>query len=544
MESLDLNEDYIYLINNLGEVESIHNSRIKILGLSKYFELDILDENFVFGLIYIKETLNGNRMVALIPKKLIVQIKINERLSWNNEDEDVRIFTIVNLDEDISKKDLGNIYVDVEFKKICPKSGVCIALAQYAEQIQNYFLGFSNFTLVKSVSKIGNSSANGFVHEILYERDGYTAKSILKSTNSAFADNLLYEYLVGQYINKKYDIFPCFIRTYAWFKYNSSTAWEKISKSTSITSSDLINSMTKDTDLLKTITESKEESCFDDKKDQSTKRKCTVIEYLLGFACKNSEHLSILIEHIDSKALTNMLDDNPEFITNNEILYVLYQIYMVLATIGNEFTHYDLHTGNVLVYEPVRGKYIDYIYKLENGEIVQFKSKYIAKIIDYGRSYFNDPSNKDIFGSSKRIYNKICNNVNDCGPNGDDYGFLEMDVSSNRNVSKDLSLIKQVKTYLQTYPSSPQNTSLLESLNKVDLGLGIRYGTPEKYQNSGIGNIENIFDIHIELKKLVLQNKTNNEKEYRKMISLGSLTIYQTGKPMKFTPYNKFNTFM
>jgi len=443
MDSLDLNEDYIYLINNLGQVESIHHSRIKILGLSNYFEIDILDEIFVFKVIYIQEILNGNRMVALIPKKLIGQIIErllwnSQRLLWNSEDVDVRIFRIVKLDEDISKKDLENIYV-VDFKKFCPNSGVCISLAQYAEQIKNYFLGFSNFTLVTSVRKIGNNSSNGFVHEILYERDGYTAKSILKSTNSAFADNLLYEYLVGQYINKKYDIFPCFIRTYAWFKYNSYTDWKKISKSTSITSSDLINSMTKDRDLLKTITESKEESCFNDKKDQSTKRQCTVIEYLLGFACKNSEYLSILIEHIDSKALKNMLDDNSEFITNNEILYVLYQIYMVLATIADEFTHYDLHTGNVLVYEPVRGKYIDYIYKLKNGDIVQFKSKYIAKIIDYGRSYFNDPSNKDISGSSKKIYDKICNNVNDCGDIGDDYGFFEMDVSSNRNVSKDLS---------------------------------------------------------------------------------------------------------
>jgi hypothetical protein len=46
-----------------------------------------------------------------------------------------------------------------------------------------------------------------------------------------------------------------------------------------------------------------------------------------------------------------------------------------------------------------------------------------------------------------------------------------------------------------------------------------------------------MLDIHNELKKLVLQNKTQNEKEYKEFTSLGSLTIYETGKPMKFIPY-------
>jgi hypothetical protein len=549
MDSLDLNEDYIYLINNLGQVESIHHSRIKILGLSNYFELDVLDENFVFGLIYIQETLNRDRMVALIPRKLIIQI--NERLSWNNEDEDVRIFTILNLDQDISEKDLGNIYDDVDFKKICPDSGVCkkdyfkkicrdsgvcIALAQYAKQIEDYFLGFTDFTYVSSGEKIPTSSANGFVHKILYDREGYTAQSVLKSSKKESADNLLYEYLVGQYINKKCDIFPCFIRTYGWFKYNSPADWEKMKDSTDITSFDLRDCMTKDDDLFETITQSKEKNCVDDKKNPlSIRRECTALEYLLGFSCKNSKYLSVLIEHINSITLTMMAFSNKEFIINNEILYVLYQVYMPLSTLRDEFTHYDLHTGNVLVYEPDRRKYIDYIYKLKNGEIIRFKSKYIAKIIDYGRSYFNDPSNQDISGSSKRIYDNICNNVIDCGDIGYDYGFLEMSKYSNRNVSKDLSLTAQVKKFIQTY-RSPQNTSLLESLNKVDLAS--TYGAPEKYDNTGTGKIENMSDIHNELKELVLQNKTKNEKEYKEFTSLGSLTIYETGKPMKFIPYN------
>jgi hypothetical protein len=549
MDSLDLNEDYIYLINNLGEVESIHHSRILIIGLSKYFEIDVLDEN-VFGLVYIKETLNGNRMVALVPRKLIIQI--NEGLSWNNEDDDVRIFTVVNLKTDISEKDLGNISGVVDFKKICSDSGVCkedyfkkicrdsgvcIALAQYAKQIKDYFLGFTDFTYVSNAQIIPTNSANGFVHKILYDREGYTAQSVLKSSKKQAADNLLYEYLVGQYINKKCVIFPCFIQTYGWFKYNSPDHWEKMKdmkNSTDITSFDLRDYMTKDDDLFETITRSKEKNCVDDKKNPLIRRECTALEYLLGFSCKNSKYLSVLIEHINSKTITMMALTNKEFITNNEILYVLYQVYMPLSTLRDEFTHYDLHTGNVLVYEPDSRKYIDYIYKLRNGEIIRFKSKYIAKIIDYGRSYFNDPSNQDISGSSKRIYDNICNNVIDCGDIGYDYGFLEMDKSSNRNVSKDLTLSNQVKKIIQKSRSS-QNISLLELLNKVDLAS--EFGGPEKYDNTGIGQIENMSDIHNELKELVLQNKTKNDKDYKEFTCLGSLTIYETGKPMKFIPY-------
>lgn len=549
MDWLDFNEDYIYLINKLGEVESIHHSRILIYGLSNYFEIDVLEEN-VFGLVYVQENLTGNRMVALVPRKLIIQI--NEEISWNNEGDDVRIFTVVNLKTDISKKDLEDISGVVEFKKICSDSGdckedyfkkicrdsgVCIALAQYAKQIKDYFLGFTDFTYVSNAQYIRTSSANGFVHKILYDRDGYTAQSVLKSSKKESADNLLYEYLVGQYINKKCVIFPCFIQTYGWFKYNSPEDWEKMKdmkNSTDITSFDLRDYMTKDEVLSETITRNKEKNCVDDKKNPLIRRECTALEYLLGFSCKNSKYLSVLIEHINSTTITLMAYDK-EFMTTNEILYVLYQVYMPLSTLRDEFTHYDLHTGNVLVYEPVRGKYIDYIYKLKSGEIIRFKSKYIAKIIDYGRSYFDDPSNPHISGSSKSIYDNICNNVIDCGDNGYEYGFLEMGKSSKRNVSKDLMLSIQVKKMIQRFPSS-QNRSLLELLNKVDRAA--EFGGPEKYDNTGTSEIENVSGIHNELKELVLQNKTQNEKEYREFTCLGYLTIYETGNPMKFIPYN------
>jgi hypothetical protein len=42
---------------------------------------------------------------------------------------------------------------------------------------------------------------------------------------------------------------------------------------------------------------------------------------------------------------------------NLDLLNVLYQIYMPLASLSETFTHYDLQSRDVLIYEPVPGKY-------------------------------------------------------------------------------------------------------------------------------------------------------------------------------------------
>jgi hypothetical protein len=93
----------------------------------------------------------------------------------------------------------------------------------------------------------------------------------------------------------------------------------------------------------------------------------------------------------------------------SHLLYVLYQVYMPLAMHADTFTHYDLHTGNVLLYEPVKGKYIEYHYHLKNNENISFKCCYLAKIIDYGRCFFVDKTTpKKITKTSKSIYDKLC----------------------------------------------------------------------------------------------------------------------------------------
>ena len=93
---------------------------------------------------------------------------------------------------------------------VCKKSGACLAFGKMTSDLTNYFNGFTDFKYLSApIIKIGGSSANGFINEIEYERNGYKAHTILKTSRAVSADNLAYEYVVGiKYINRIVKSFP------------------------------------------------------------------------------------------------------------------------------------------------------------------------------------------------------------------------------------------------------------------------------------------------------------------------------------------------
>lgn len=404
---------------------------------------------------------------------------------------------------------------------ICSDAGVCIAFGRETETIRKHFDGFVDFTHTRGpIKRIGAPSENGFVNEITYERNGYVANSILKSAASESADNLLFEYFVGQYINKQCRIFPCFIETYGWFVYKGPDNWRHM-KNTRIVE----NTVVKD----------------------SLELPPTTIDSLksMEIACTHSKYLAILIQHIkDAKSLHTMSQQT--LFVKQDIVSILYQIYMPLATLANTFNHYDLHLDNVLVYEPVKGKYIQYRYVLEDGQIVEFKSPYIAKLIDYGRSFFVDDAS--VTGSSKSIYKAICK-IKKCKPNcGEDVGFGNVSPeefpgsfyyisSSTRNMSHDLRLLDGLKTNAGIPAINP---ALDDMLKKVAYGVGLKkdkqYGTKEQEKTGMPKKIVNVVDAHEALKTMVLANGFQNDADYEHMESLGTLHIYQSGRVMEFVP--------
>ena len=310
------------------------------------------------------------------------------------------------------------------------KGGIALIPSEIARQIKNGMLwndnGFSpnvlektkkyfDFNLVKKPLQVISSGANAVVHLVEFEKDDYKEKAVLKSTKDVRGDNLLYEYMVGQYINKQCSRFPCFIETYDWLKYKDAPKDAPGDESSNI----LITDLEKSKDVLKSLKDSVQK-CTDNKQEIEKKRDCSEIEKLFGLSC--SANLAIMIEYIEGVPLEKMLRKH-DFI-QNDLIHILYQIYMPLATLASEFTHYDLHIGNVLIYKLKEDKYIDYEYNF-NHDIVKFKCRYIAKIIDYGRAFFDDSSVYSSVGSSQSIKKMVCS-ADLCNPANDNNKLIKL----------------------------------------------------------------------------------------------------------------------
>ena len=342
-------------------------------------------------------------------------------------------------------------------------SRLCLAFGTFSQQVKGYFAGFNTFKYATSVRLIGKISVNGFVNEIEYEREGfhtdsirgtskadtsaagtskadtsaagtskadtYKSYAILKSSRLSNADNLMYEYRVGQYINKFNRIYPCFLETYGLLKYKTDQDWENLASE---------NDEAAQADRLKSLKEGLAIQSLD-----------------YSAACTESRNLAILIQHFNNFYALNYIVSNQDFF-QKELMYVLFQLYIPLAQMKDTFTHYDLHLNNLYVYEPAPGKYIQYHYHLVPGMApVSFKSKYMLKIIDYGSSYFNDTTEDE---DSQTLINKICKiptNTTKC----DKDDGCGQNVGSNKHINKNQSI--DLKALFAIKNALKYNTKLL-----------------------------------------------------------------------------------
>jgi len=313
-------------------------------------------------------------------------------------------------------------------QSICSDTGYCMTFGQEDTKIKEFFKGFTSFEYaIDPILKKGELSANGFVNQITYERESYKAYTILKSSKYARGDNLMYEYKVGQYINTWTKKLPCFVETYGLFKYNTDA----------------------EGDAFYTAMQTEPASFPDtDKNVEELKKSLTLfpnIDWKDG--CLESRKFSILIQHFDNVVtLHNWIINNTIggiFAKEDELIHILFQIYIPLGLLHDKFTHYDLHENNVLIYTPSSKKKIKYKYHIPQtyvkklgltSNLIEFDSPYIVKIIDYGRSYFKSSVTNDAL----IVYNKICATT-ECDPKcGNDFGFKwngPVDLTRNINLS-------------------------------------------------------------------------------------------------------------
>jgi hypothetical protein len=436
-------------------------------------------------------------------------------------------------------------------KAICSDSGFCYALGKNRTKIFDFFDGFVRFEYVKPpIVAIGNPSSNGFVKSIRYERHGYTANAVLKSSTKSTADNLAYEFLVGMFLNKMGNQYPCFVQTYGLYYYKTNSDWMHARDTKRMSSNILKHSLQLHTTL--------------DKFKRDIKN---AIDYE---ACEFSKYAAVLIQHFPNVTtfgdyLDDMSEDGVDWcnFSIKELPYILYQIYMPLAAMSKVFTHYDLHQNNVLLYEPVPGKYIQYHYHLEK-ETVQFKSKFIAKVIDYGRAFYKDVEVKNV--SATDVLKRTCV-LDECNLDGEDCGdqsgfrYLSNTLkpstyymsSSEHNPSADLRLLHLIKKSFNTHGYNVGNgdcgpndleEEAFESIDKIlDMivfGVGLqpdqtKYGT--KPLGSGLpGNIQNVNDVEDLLREGLLTNlalKAFNESYYENMEKICDIHVYSDGRNMR-----------
>ena len=398
--------------------------------------------------------------------------------------------------------------------KICPSSGACIAFGNSTDQLTDYFKGFTGFEYaVSPIKRIGNPSVNGFINEIEYDRGGYKSHAILKSSQKINADNLVYEYIVGtKIINRYMKIFPCFVQTYGLYFYDSPDNWSLFKKTKRLDKDNLQHlSLQRNIDYTK--------------------------------ACTESKFASILIQHIhDAKSITDMVN-NKGFVVN-DLLFIMFIVYHALSSLSTVFTHYDLHTGNVLLYKPKEGYYIEYHYHNKDGTTQTFCSPYVPKIIDYGRSFFN---NGTLNGNT--IYNKVCA-IPECNPKcGNKKGFKWLNPvppdaqisASKKNESHDLRLLNTLHLYIRHVSQLPTFVELKKIYDKAMYGVGLfgrdkQYGTSEALNMATDQHIYNVNSAFLELKNAISKPDViqRNIDRYTSEIKLGELHVYTDGQPMKY----------
>ena len=428
---------------------------------------------------------------------------------------------------------------------ICSDSGVCLAFGSHAKKIKKHFSGFVKFDDVKSLKKIGAVSVNGFVKELEYERDGYKSHAVLKSSTKQEGDNLYYEYLVGIYANSMSNFLPNFVETYGLFKYNSNGDYEEMKKFTA----------TKDTLSGLSIIHTPPELRLVIAKTNNIEEQKTKI---LQLACTESTYMSILIQHIKGAQTLLGRCQSVSFV-KYDLQFVLFQVYWALYLMNSSFTHYDLHTDNVLIYEPVKDAYIHYFYHLKDGSVVAFKSKYIAKLIDYGRCYYNfgalDDKNDTykIYENSNEVYKALCKEPK-CNPKcGKNVGFAplksiffkQFGIESHKsNISHDLRLLNMLINAAGDFGGTEYRKMLNNvKLNKLiyDLCKKVvykdKYGTPENAVSGYPAKINNVLDAMWELKDVVQHPMSINQNnaDYVGCKQLGEMHLYED-RPLEFIP--------
>lgn len=426
--------------------------------------------------------------------------------------------------------------------RVVTKYGDGMVFGKDSDTMRAMFNQFADFKYSSEpVKQLGQSSKNGAVYVVPFEKNGFKISALLKKSLQPESDNLVYEYLVGLFINKYTEQFPCFVETYACVHLSDkiSTAFRNINKIPIIMRDIQPHLLLPPAYHKQSITgkptprSHQVESRLFEKGLQPDVPDITQYiddNELFKFACYNETKIGLLTQYFNkSKTISNSSLPTIE----RGFLGILYQVYSALSHLKNKFTHYDLHHNNVLLVMLADGHCIKYVYHsaVDETATVEFYADHVCKIIDYGRCFFDAGHGQSSQAIKKKLCDTlICNTGSElCGDNS---GFWSQPlphlniISTVRNHSADLLfawVLSKITRQNTLFNNLPPNMNL--------------FNTPELQPDVNSAQIRNVTDLHERVRQMMIQPTymVDNFVQHKHHQCIGTLHVYESGtKPMKF----------
>jgi len=324
------------------------------------------------------------------------------------------------------------------------------------------------FSMIECIGR-ESESENGFIRSLQYikvarDSDGvqkqseyFTINSLLKSSKNRDSDNLFWEYCAGRVVNIMNSVIPIFSVTNKCYNYKTTSSYNTFRDicigSTTQRRVGVMQQPFKISDYISVVP----------LRDSSLLKACILPE-TLAITVQNITHVGDLVSFIDGYYY---IAGDYGFVLNPAnmcYLVSLYQmLYLGLSFFGDNFTHYDLHAHNILVWAVPDDNWIVVHYLINDHEDYSYKIKYLPTIIDLGKSYFDLSQSTSNFNSATsivqatqktRVLKLAC--MNTLAPSMPEYHID----ATKRNVSSDLKTLSYLKVFLPTQAEMDTNPKI------------------------------------------------------------------------------------
>lgn len=313
----------------------------------------------------------------------------------------------------IAQKRATRNQLNKEILENCEELDSCCNVGMYLNEIFNYFDKFENFRYVTNIENIAIID----VVEIYLKNERNTNELItmLKMIDSTQDISLVYDYFITSFFHEeKRPQYPNTVKALNLCTFKSQSDYDYCAHNfQNVTVQDLQQKLT----------------FFDEKSNpieiikESSKK-----HYMFCF------HQIIVPYYYD---LSKMFEKNSlsDDFWKYDAATTFFQIYSFLRSHQKLFTHYNLTAENIILSDIPSTSFYNFIYKEKNAKIIEFRSRYLVKIINFSKSVVTEIT--DIF------YDNIKGEKS--GQNG--YSDVMKNFKSGINTSEDLLLLYNIQNY-------------------------------------------------------------------------------------------------